>query len=335
MKMIGIHTGPDTHLDHLGVLCALLGIPLWVTEERSLQVAKTYYPQIDVHLKELHELTLSYMAQACDVILESGHTWAAELKPLFKLVCHKEMRIIYVPHGNSDKGLKLQHPYPKDISLIYGSHMRDLLKANGSAAKTRGYAVTGNYRYPFYQKFQEFYDGLVPFSFADHKKTLLYAPSWPDGENPSSFFKFCEKLIEDTAPFFHLIVKLHPFLEEYHPAETLAILQKYPSTIFLPDFPPIYPILNRCDAYLGDFSSIGYDFLSFNRPMFFFYEGPLSSCGVVIPEEVNIGKFILEHWDQHTFSEVRRQRYEYAFGEERSAEAILSGIKEALTTQHL
>src|SRR6185437_808394 len=144
-------------------LCALLQIPLWVTEPKSFNTAKTYYPQVEVHLKSMGELSIPYLAENCDVILESGHYWAAELRPLFKLLCGKEMRVIYVPHGNSDKGHSLQNPHPKDLSLVYGSHMLDLLKKNGSLERTQGYALTGNYRYPFYLQHKAFYDTFLPF----------------------------------------------------------------------------------------------------------------------------------------------------------------------------
>src|SRR5438105_1920604 len=45
--------------------------------------------------------------------------------------------------------------------------------------------------------------------------------------------------------------------------------------LFITDFPLIYPLLAKTDIYLGDVSSIGYDFLFFQKPMFFF--NPFSS----------------------------------------------------------
>lgn len=323
--MVGIHTGPNTHLDHLGVLCALLDIPLWVTEEKAFNCAKTYYPQLNVVYKEHLELSLEYLAQNCDVILESGHTWAVELSPLLTRFFQKKMRVIYCPHGNSDK----EYGCPKDISFVYGEHMIDLMSKTGSLDQLSSYIITGNYRYSFYCKHKEFYDSFIP-KMDNKKKILLYAPTWPDKETPSFFFERCHKLIEEISPHFNLLVKFHPFLEEDYPAEIYCLYQ-HPTTLFLTDFPPIYPLLNASDGYIGDFSSIGYDFLIFDRPMFFSHEGPLSSCGVVIPNDVNYGTYILDHWNQKDLSKERKKRHLYAFGGERSVDEIKEKMREALS----
>jgi CDP-glycerol glycerophosphotransferase (TagB/SpsB family) len=330
--MVGIHTGPDTYLDHLGVLCSLLEIPLWVTEEKTFASAQKYYPQLNVELKDYLDLSLEYMAQNCDAILESGHYWATELIPLFDRLFRKKMRIIYCPHGNSDKGHSLQTPLKKDIALVYGQHMIDLLQRTGCLQLLSAFALTGNYRYAFYRKNRDFYDQLAPKT-DPKKKTILYAPTWADGESTSSFFSSCAKLIEEALPFFNLIIKLHPFLEEHHPAEVHRAVQKYPSATFLTEFPAIYPLLNIADGYIGDFSSVGYDYLAFNRPMFFFHPGPLSACGIVVPEKTNYGKFLLEHWDQQSQSISRQQAYSYAFGEEKSVDEIKKGIEKALSSE--
>lgn len=327
MKIVGIHTGPDTYLDHLGVICSLLDVPLWVTEEKTFASAKTYYPHLNVCLKDHLELSLEYLAQNCDAILESGHYWAAELIPLFQLFFRKKMRIIYCPHGNSDKGHSLKNPVSKDISFVYGQHMLDLLKKTDSLEKLSSYVITGNYRYPFYLKHQKFYDALIPKTT---DKTIFYAPTWSDGENPTSFFESCTKLIEETAPYFNLFIKLHPFLEEHYPAETHNIIQKHKTATFITDFPPIYPLLNHSDAYLGDFSSIGYDFLTFDKPMFFFHTSPLSDCGVVIPKNVDYGEFISNHWDQKHLSQVRKSRYLYTFESGCSTEKIKNQLNKIL-----
>ncbi len=43
---------------------------------------------------------------------------------------------------------------------------------------------------------------------------------------------------------------------------------KHKNVVLIEDFPLVYPLLAATDIYLGDVSSIGYDFLMFNRPMF-------------------------------------------------------------------
>ena len=335
LRSAGIITGPQTHLDHLGVLCAILQIPLIVTEEETYVAAKKYYPQIDVALKDYTELSIDYLAAEFDVLFESGKFWAAELVPIFQLLYGKKMRAVFCPHGNSDKGHSLSTHVEQDISLVYGDHMIDLLKKTGAYEKINHVVRTGNYRHSFYLKHKEFYDSCAKeevFSKFDRARpTILYAPTWQDSENPSSFFNSCKDLIEQFTPSYNLVVKLHPFLEKYHPAQTYHILSKYeahPKVSFLTQFPPIYPLLDFCDIYLGDFSSIGYDFLAFNKPMYFF--NPLKAdgnksqglflhrCGMEIPQNENIYKFLKDslEYNKNHFSTIRNEVYSYAFGKE-------------------
>ena len=110
--------------------------------------------------------------------------------------------------------------------------------------------------------------------------------------------------------------------------------------IFLKDFPLVYPLLAHTDIYLGDMSSIGYDFLPFNKPMFFLNKQKrdpktdrglyLFRCGVDIKPDAYplIYKFIetrLED-DQENFSAIRKEVYDYTFGEERTFADIKADI---------
>jgi hypothetical protein len=229
-KWIAIHTGPAHYLDHLGVLCIELGLTLLVTEETTYQASKQFYPQLDCKLIDLHALSLDYLADNFDVIFESGHRWALELLPLFELMFQKKMRIVYCPHGNSDKGYS-QQPLPKDISLVYGSHMMDLLKKTRSLDKLNGAVLSGNYRYQYYLKNREFYDELLKNELGDRldpsKKTIFYAPTWPDGENSSSFLTCANRVLEEVGQFYNIIVRWHPFIDDLHPVETHQIRGKY------------------------------------------------------------------------------------------------------------
>ncbi len=335
-KCVSILTGPETYLDHLGVLSSVLGIPLIVTEDKTFEAAKTFYPDIDVELKYFDELTLEYLASQFDVIFETGKFWAADLKPFLELLFGKKMRFVFCPHGNSDKGHSLQNHVNQDISLVYGDHLHDLLKQNGAANQIKHFVKTGNYRYPYYLRHRAFYDALaeerVFKHFQSEKPIILYAPSWQDRENPTSFFTQTDRLIKELSPSYHLLIKLHPFLVEDRPAEVLRIQGRYenhPSVQFLTDFPPIYPLLARCSLYLGDYSSIGYDFLAFDKPLYFLNSGshsPLHTCGLAVPEERNINEFLNETRNKD-FSEQRKKIYYYAFGEDRSTVDIISEIK--------
>ena len=61
-RSAAISTGPDTHLDHLAPICALLEIPLIVTEEKNLILAEEFYPKIQTLFMEPAELNLDFLA---------------------------------------------------------------------------------------------------------------------------------------------------------------------------------------------------------------------------------------------------------------------------------
>ncbi len=347
-KLAAIVTGPDTYLDHLGAIAYIMNIPLFITEEDTHQAALTFYPQIDCIRKEANELDAGFLSSHFDVLFESGKFFALELSSYVKLLYNKEIRCVYCPHGHSDKGHSAQKFAEQDISLVYGRHMIDLLQSTGASNHIKQTVTTGNYRLSFYQKYRSFYDAAahqkVFFHLDPNKKTVLYAPSWQDGENPTSFFASTGRLIEDLTPHVNLIIKLHPFLAQFHPAETCYVMEKHkndPHVFFLERFPCIYPLLQGCDSYIGDYSSIGYDFLSFNRPLYFLipengHSFQLHSCGMTIPSKGNIYTFLQNTWEKNQKEkEKERQRvYEYAFGKERDFLQIKKDILEVLREKH-
>lgn len=339
MKIAAIHTGPNTHLDHLGVLAQRLNIPLYVTEEHAFELAQKFYPGLRCYYKGLGEMTLEFMAQHFDVILQCGKFWAAELQPLFELFYNKKMRFVFCPHGNSDKGFSLtpDHPHTsQDIAFVYGEQMVDLLGTTGASEQMGALIRTGNYRLPYYERCKSHFDALAHEAVFSHfdrkKKTIFYAPTWANKENDSSFALFLE-MIEQLKSSYNLLIKLHPFIEEDQPALVHQAIAKYENCadiVFLKDFPPIYPLLAKSDIYLGDFSSIGYDFLAFDRPLYFLnpkgQSVQLHKCGLEIPaqEQKNAAAFIQSTLSRNAkeFSKVRKQTYSYAFGTKRTAKQI-------------
>ncbi len=353
-RSVAILTGPSTHLDHLGVLSAILKIPLIVTEKKTFQLAKRYYPQIDVTLMEMADLSMDFLCSHFDAIFESGKFWSLELKAFMNLLYQKKMRFVFCPHGNSDKGHSLKEHPEQDVFLVYGNHLHNHLQKTGALDKIQSVVATGNYRYPFYKQHRAFYDQLAEeeiFSrFKQKKKTILYAPTWQDRENPTSFFQATEELIAQLSPTYNLLIKLHPFLVEDHLAKVLSVQYRHedhPAVYFVDDFPPIYPLLSRADIYLGDYSSIGYDFLAFDRPLYFFnpiegsaketsharYTG-LATCGIEIPhfQKTELNRFFQEtiaHC-QSDLSPMRKELYNYSFGEEKNPETLQKEIFEAI-----
>lgn len=328
-KSIAISTSSSHLLDHLGVLSAELSIPLVVTDSAAYLSGKKYYPNLDLIYMDIGEITPHFLAQY-DFIIESDRYWALELSALLDLLFEKRPTFIYCPHGNSDKGYSLTSVIPQDIHLIYGNQMYDQLKNKSSFEKILHIFSLGNFRKKYYEQHQLFYDELTEkeiFSNYKEKKTILYAPTWHSQETPSSFFNGCTQLVEEIPTSYQLIIKLHPFLEEHYPSQVYSLINRFtnhPHLLFLDHFPPIYPLLARTDIYIGDFSSIGYDFLAFDRPLYFFNPGAkaeehpsrfLHQCGLTLPSK-KIFDFIKETLEenQKAYSAIRHHIYHYVFG---------------------
>jgi hypothetical protein len=327
LRSAAITTGPSTHLDHLAVLAALLSIPLIVDDTKSAALAERFYPETTLIFKEPIQLSLDYLADHYDQLFGCGQFWAIHLAPLFELFLQKKMRFVFCPHGNSEKNSAAEAHILQELSLVYGEQMRSLLMQKN---ENLPHIVTGNYRLSYYRAHQAFYDACAEaeiFSrLPKHKKKILYAPTWQSRDHLTSFFEASPTLIEKLPPHYSLIIKLHPLLEQSHPAETYHLLETYkghPDLCFLTDFPPIYPLLAHTDIYLGDYSSMGYDFLAFDRPLYFFNPDhlhlKLHRCGLLLPDN-EIYAFIektLEK-EQRTLSPHRQAAYAHAFATEQA-----------------
>jgi CDP-glycerol glycerophosphotransferase (TagB/SpsB family) len=178
---------------------------------------------------------------------------------------------MWLPHGQSDKGWKSRYFEAlggEDLLLIYGDRMREVLRAKNIALPQ---VSVGNFRWQFYQLHKEFYDRLMDQQFGQ-QRFVLYAPTWDDSEQNGSFWKAFDSLILAVPAHLHLLIKVHPNMQKTAPAKIercRGIIEGMANISFIDDFPPIYPLLDRTDAYIGDMSSIGYDYLRFSRPMFF------------------------------------------------------------------
>ncbi len=294
---VAISTGPETHLDHLAPLCSVLEIPLIVTDPDHFELGKSFYPMVELRYLPLGQLSLDYIAQHFETIVTCGKFWALELKPLIKLLYNKDIRLIFAPHGYSDKEELLNDPVCQDIELVYSSQNSEKISL-------------GNLRLWFYKQHKKHFDLLAAPLFSLKKKTVLYAPTWETKATPTSFFEKMDEIVESFADEYHVLVKLHPLLEENNPAQFYRILGKYESRVtFIQNFPAIYPLLEKTNIYLGDYSSVGYDFLAYNRPMYFLKEGgQLQSCGALLNRSIED--------KQETLKAVRERLYLETFGQE-------------------
>ena len=175
------------------------------------------------------------------------------------------------------------------------------------------------------------------------QKIVLYAPTWKDCENSSSFEGAISHLVENLPESWGLIVKLHPHLLSNQEEKNRALLHKYEMherVLFLEDFPPVYPLLQVADIYVGDLSSIGYDFLGFNKPMFFLNSQNreaktdlglyLYQCGIEIrpdqyPFLYDIIKENLKE-DASRFKSIREKINDYTFAPTTSETALKKEI---------
>lgn len=340
IKAAALNTGRDFHLlDHIAPLADLLQIPLITTEEKNFALAQTYYPHVEAEYDPDLEFRLASLAARFDALFECKY-WIPQLKTLFHGIHNKNMRLIFCPHGQSDKGMTgapLLAPYgEQDAVLLYGELLIQMLKDLEVWPAICNYAIVGNYRLAHYLHYKKFYDKLIEkeiFSQLPQQQTLLYAPTWQDANQSTSFFYGTPKLFSELPPHWNLIVKVHPRLEEKDPARFYFLSQlaeKRNNALIISEFPPIYPLLNKADLFLGDFSSVGYDFLYFQKPMFFLPhpslpQGRLQNCGLNIPKDTPIFPFIEKNMN-HNFKEKQEKLYRLAFGTNLSRELIKKSI---------
>ncbi len=320
------------HLDHIAPLCALINIPLIVTEVEMENLAKEFYPDLTVFY-------FSYDTACAEIVKRFDIVLTCFPKNLFdsffflqEKLLKKKLFTIWCPHGNSDKGHEIYFAEAlknESTVLVYGDQMLTFFeekKALNPFCKT---FYVGNYRLDYFLKNQSFYKRKIDFLFSKklkkNNKTYLYGPTWEDQEGFSSQKIFLSSLLENIPDSINLVVKLHPntFLSDDLSYERLYWkYETQENILFLKDFPSIYSILDKVDVYLGDSSSIGYDMLYFDKPMFFLnvkgqnHELPLFECGHVFYEnerKVVYSKINMLINDDSIFSSTRAKFYQDTF----------------------
>lgn len=300
------------YLDHLGPFCALCGYPLIITESFVREKASQHYPDLHIIPLDREEVPQKLSQFPCVISCSPTSLLRQSLGPL-------PCPTIWLPHGNSDKGQIV--PYfdalrEEQTALVYGSQMAGIIAQNCPAIQQ---IPVGRYRLLYYQKHRAFYQQNFPIQFPQKQPTILYAPTWEDTENNCSFWTAFPQLADHLPPSFNLIVKPHPNTAASQAPQIEALIGKYEkgSLRFLLDYPPIFPLLDQVDYYLGDRSSIGYDFLYFDRPLFFLdpHENSrgkdLTSAGTTTQPQNFYND--LSSRDHSCFSSTRRSMYCHAF----------------------
>lgn len=356
MKSAGLIYGKAFHyIDHLAPLCHLLEVPLIVTEEEIEEVVTLFYPGLQVVLVNYIALP-AYVLQTFSVLFVcTPRLLFDEVFFLFQKLHRKKIHTIWCPHGNSDKGHKvffMEGLAQEEVSLVYGPKMIDFLQKKGAFQQLKECVEVSNYRRLYYEERQVFYDAMVNEKIVSklppNTKKILYAPTWEDAEGSSSFAEAALILAQYIPEDFVLLVKPHPnLLVSRNPSnqKILADLEEMDHVRVLSNFPPIYPLLAVTDLYIGDLSSIGYDALSFDIPLFFLNAKGrdketdpglyLYRCGVELcaKEYDHIYEIIRKALseDRRMFSSIRKEVYQYTFGESMSKELLRQKIAKAYT----
>jgi hypothetical protein len=315
-----IYGNQKHYLDHLAPLASYLSVPLIVTEIEIESLATKYYPDLDVVYLEPTSMPQKVVSSFETVISCLPKALFKSIFFITEALSQKELKNVWCPHGNSDKG----HfsPFMEGLSdekwaFVYGKKMVSFLKEKSAHNQLENLFYLGNYRYEYFKKHREFYQKILneTLLFQNNHQTLLYAPTWNDSESSSSFDLEVNSLIDSLPPHWNLIIKPHPHLK-------CEIDNYKENLIVLKDFPPIYPLLDKMDVYLGDMSSIGYDFLTFRRPLFFYppknrtlnYDthSHLMQCGTILPPSKNPFP-IIEQTDQTPFSKIQDLVYNSVF----------------------
>lgn len=313
---LGIIPTPHlSYLDHLAPLCYILDIPLFTNDSWIAICAQHFYPQLHVIQGDLSILNAHQTIYTVEP--SRLHPSAFQFGGEVIKAAHKTIAGF---HGNPAKfrdDFWIERYANEDVVLFYGSYLQDYFKEKNVWKRLKKTVRIGNVRLAYYQQFRSFFDQRArPFLFENQKRrTLFYAPTWS-----YPHFQVTTSLFEEIPEEYQLLVKFHPYTHRLFPEKIEELKERYSSDQirFVDEIPLIYPILNQVDLFLGESSSIGFDFLAFDRPLFFFGEG-LKGCGKTIGSDEKIYQ-VLDQSDM--FSEKRRERYAYVYGEPVAFETI-------------
>ncbi len=293
------------------------------------QLAREFYPELELlfvserdYAEELvsrFDLLITCLPKA---LLDKLLFFASER-------CNKKVASLFVPHGQSDKGTKTALPYFEGLRdeqalLVYGPRMIRILQEKGVLREDLPFETVGHYRKLYFDRHATFYQRLLHEKVESRLKpaaiSILYAPTWKDHEEGSSAPEALEQMLRQLPSGMNLVVQLHPNLQLQMGPRLAALSALYEGDerrLILDPFPAIYPLCSWATHYVGDTSSIGYDFLARGAPLFFLVPpgGPtaLMQAGQALPqaEYGRIFAEILSNRDSH--GQVREQIYRDAF----------------------
>lgn len=312
--------GCDLHyLDHLAPLSNTYHIPLVTVDETIWHLCERFYPEVSCHLFDPLDIHTYLIENVTEVIYCFTKTHFDTYFGLTQNLANKKISTIWAPHGYSDKDNLQMIQNEKEI-ISYGPALeKKIIKYAPDATFHR----IGNYRLDYYHKYHSFYQKLVDEELrrlAD-QPTFLFAPTWDDYEGVSSH-GLLEEIGHNLPDSFNLIVKLHPNTCQLLDLkiERLKGRLAKENLLFIDHLPFIYPILDKIDGFIGDRSSIGYDFLFFDRPSFFLLDKdepllPLHKTGRVITDYKMLFSIIEQNInsDKKRYAPMRKKLYQEVF----------------------
>jgi hypothetical protein len=311
MDIAGVIFDESFHyVDHLAPFCFLKGCPLIVCEPSIAELVQKFYPNVQIIIQDLFELDLPPTIISCDCKQGIINGFYPQL----------QSEVLWLPHGMSDKGwmAPIFEVLEEETVLVYGKKLEETIRQRSSVQKI---VRVGNFRHDYWMGHKFFYDCLLQSAlpFPQRQKTYLYAPTWDDRENNSSFWKCFFSIVKALPSDCNLIVKIHPNTYRTHLVEIESLIGRFRlqnNLCFLVDFPPVYPLLNLCDVYIGDMSSIGYDFLYWKRPMFFIEpQNPslyLYRCGTIVARDT-VSKIFEMKEEAENLRQIKEDAYAEVF----------------------
>ncbi len=284
-------------LDHLAPLAIWLDMPLLIPSFKDYSLVKEYYPEADCHFIDFKELVLTELLKTYDLLLYSTASRKA-----FEKEVGTAIKTVFVPHGNSDKDVR-KEIQEEEMAFIYGQRMHDFLRP-------KNYITVGNYRKEYFahKKYPS------PLQFARKQKTILYAPTL-ESFHPE---------ILDVPDHLNLVIKPHPFFARER-SGFLATIPLKDNIQVLEEYPLVYPLLKEVDIYVGDISSLGYDFLACDKPLFFIGKEPLYSHCFGHRISKDIYKEIEKNSD--SYQKARQEAYAYTFAPVPSKKSVYESLK--------
>jgi len=321
------------YIDHLAPLCAILNIPLLVTEEEMQDKIMRWYPGVEVIWCSTLLIGEYIMQHFALLFVCTPRLLFDEVFFFAQAMHHRKIHTIWCPHGNSDKGHLvhwMETLEQERALLLYGDRMCAFLKQKHVCVGNKHLFVVGDYRRHYYLTHKAFYEKLMNkmlyAKLAECYPIILYAPTWCDAENSSSFKNSVATLVMHLPEEMQLLIKPHPhLLLDIHHEIYLERCEEHPRVLVLRDFLPVHPLLSSVHAFIGDFSSVGYDALYYELPMVFLAHHRrlqerdlglyLFQCGRELPFDACESVYTLLKDMPHNLHEKQRCVYHETFAE--------------------